>query len=241
MLALDAKRMPRCLLACALFVFSALAAAQGAAASAPHNVVELAASGSVEAPQDWLTVTLSITREGRDAGAVQNGLRQALDAALSELKNSGQTGAMEVHSGGFSLQPRYGTDAKISAWVGTAELVLEGSDFARMGAAAARAQPLTISSLRFGLSRQARNQLESQAQAQAIASFKAKASDIARGFGFAEYSLLEIRVGTAEQPQSPAPRMLAMAARAVDADAPIPMEGGKSLVQVTVSGGVQLK
>jgi predicted secreted protein len=225
----------------ALTTLASSAGAQALANPEPHNLVQLSASGSIEAQQDYLTVTLSTTREGSDAGAVQSGLRQALDGALAELKKSALPNAMDVRSGGFSLQPRYGNDGKINGWMGSAELVLEGSDFARIGMAASKAQPLTISSMRFGLSRQARAQLESQAQALAIANFKARASDIARGFGFTDYSLREVNVGTAEQPIGPAPRMLAMSAKGMSADAGIPMESGKSLVQVSVSGAVQLK
>lgn len=229
------------LLSLALACGAAAATAQTAPASEPRNIVQLSANGSVEAQQDWLTVTLSITREGSEPNAIQNGLRQALDVALADLKKSAQPGGMEVRSGGFYLQPRYGNDGKINGWQGSAELVLEGTDFARIGAAAGKAQPLTIANLRFSLSRQARAQLETQAQALAIASFKAKAADIAHGFGFADYSLREVSVGAADQPIVPMPRMMAMSAKASMADAAVPMESGKSLVQVTVSGAVQLK
>ena len=215
--------------------------AQTAVAPEPHNVVQLSASGSVEAQQDWLTLTLATTREGSEPGAVQTQLRQVLDAALGAVKKTAEPGSMEVRSGAFNLQPRYGKDGKITGWVGSAELVLEGSDFARIGTAASRAQPLTISSLGFSLSRQATARLESQAQALAISGFKAKASEVAKGFGFSDYALREVSVTAADQPGGPVPRFMPMAAKAMVADAPMPMESGKSLVVVTVSGAVQLK
>jgi predicted secreted protein len=223
-------------------VFGAgLAGAQTHGPAEPHNIVQLSGTGSVEAPQDLLTVTLSTSREGTDAAAVQAWLRQALDTALLELKKAAQPGGMEVRSGGFSLQPRYSNDAKINGWTGSAELVLEGTDFARIGSSAAKSQPLTINSLRFGLSRQARAKLETQAQSLAIADFKTRAADIARSFGFADFSLREVSVGTVDQTPGPMPRMVAMSAKSMSADAAIPMEGGKTLVVVTVSGSVQLK
>lgn len=235
------KHIPTLVLSFVLLAGAGVARAQMHDAPEPHNLAQLSASGSVEAAQDWLTVTLSSTREGSDPSAIQGWLRQTLDGALAELKKAAQAGSMEVRSGGFNLQPRYGNDGKINGWVGSAELVLEGSDFARIGTAAVRAQPMTISNLRFSLSRQARSQLETQAQALAIASFKSKAADIARGFGFADYSLREVTVGAADQPVAPIPRMMAMSAKAMLADASVPMESGKSLVVVTVSGAVQLK
>ena len=39
----------------------------------------------------------------------------------------------------------------------------------------------------------------------------------------------------------PRPRMMAMEAKAVTADAPVPVEAGRSTVVVTVSGSVQLR
>ena len=235
------KPLSALLLLVIFFSGPGVTSAHSASLSEPRNVVQLSANGTVEAQQDWLTVTLSVTREGNDPSAVQNWLRQALDGALVDLKKAAQPSAMEVRSGGFNLQPRYSNDGKISVWAGSAELVIEGSDFARIGAAAGKAQPLTISSLHFGLSRQARAQMETQAQALAIFSFKSKAGEIARGFGFTDYSMREVNVGTADQSIGPAPRLMAMSAKAIVSDAPVPMESGKSLVVVTVSGSVQLK
>jgi predicted secreted protein len=201
----------------------------------------MAATGTVEAQQDWLTLTLSTAKDGSDAGAVQANLRQALETALVEVKKTAQPGAMEVRSGSFALQPRYTNDGKLNGWSGSTELLLEGSDFARISAAAAKAQPMTIRSISFGLSRPARAQLETQAQTLAIDNFKQKAAQIARSFGFADYVLREVNVSTADQ-NVPMPRMMAMSSRAMVADAaPLPLESGKTLVIANVSGAVQLK
>lgn len=234
-------RVCRLLLAWGLTA-GASAYAQSPAATDNHNIAQLSASGTMEAAQDWLTLSLSVTREGSDANAVQVYLRQATESALAKVKASAQAGNMEVHSGAFSLQPRYSNDGKLNGWVGNSELVLEGNDFARISAAATNAQPMTINGLAFSLSRQARTQLEGQAQTLAIQSFKAKAADIARDFGFHDYALREISVSAMDQSTGPRPRMMAMGSRAVMADAPpVPLESGKSLVVVTVSGAIQLK
>lgn len=235
------------LLSIALITAGAAASAQGVAESGKamqadvRNLVQLSANGTVEAQQDWLTLTLSASKDGSDANAVQATLRQALETALNEVRKTALPGAMEVHSGGFNLQPRYSNDGKINGWSGSTELVLEGADFARISSAAAKAQNMTIRSLAFGLSRQLRAQLETQAQAQAIDNFKLKAAQIARGFGYSDYLLREVTVSTVDQ-NVPAPRMMAMASRAMVADAaPVPLESGKSWVVANVSGGVQLK
>ena len=206
-----------------------------------RNVVQLSSSGTVEVQQDLLTLTLSSTRDGTDPAVIQTQLKQALDAALAQTKPSVLAGAMDLRTGQFSLQPRYNRDGKITGWSGTTELVLEGRDFARIGAAAAKVQTLVIANASFGLSRELRTKVEAEAQQIAIDRFKDKANDIARGFGFAGYSLREVSVNSNDQGFAPRPRMVAMEMKAMSADAAVPMEAGKSAVVVSVSGSVQLK
>lgn len=207
----------------------------------PQNVVQLSASGTVEVQQDVLSIAMNTTRDGPDAGAVQSQLKTAIDAALLEAKKAAQPGQLDVRTGNFSLYPRYGRDGKPIGWQGSAELVMEGRDFARISSAAGKIQTLTIGSVSFGLSREQRVKVEADAQGLAIERFKARATEIARGFGFAGYTLREVNVSANEQGFTPRPRMLAMEAKAMTADAPVPVEAGKTAVVVTVSGSVQLK
>ena len=58
--------------------------AQQAIVPAPQNVIQLSANATLDAPQDLLTLAMSTTREGPDAATVQNQLKVALDAALTE-------------------------------------------------------------------------------------------------------------------------------------------------------------
>lgn len=207
----------------------------------PQNQVQLSAQGAVEVAQDLLTITLATTREGPDPGTVQNQLKLALDAALAEARKAVQPGQFEVRTGGFSLYPRHGRDGRISTWQGSAELVLEGRDFARISAVAGRLQTLTVGQVAFGLSREQRSRVEGEAQALAIERFKAKAAEIAKGFGFAGYQLREVAVQANDLGPVPRPRMMALEARAAASDAPLPVEAGRSTVTVSVSGTVQLK
>lgn len=206
----------------------------------PQNVVQLSANGSVEVQQDLLVLSMNSVKEAPDAATVQNQLKQALDVALAEAKKSAVPGQMDVRTGNFSLYPRYAKDGKISSWQGTAELVLEGRDFSRISTTAGKIQTLTMGSVTFGLSRDQRKKVETEAQAIAIDQFKAKAAEIARGFGFSGYSLREININANDQGGIPRPRMMAMA-KSASADEAVPVEAGKSTVVVTVSGGVQLK
>jgi uncharacterized protein YggE len=86
-----------------------------------------------------------------------------------------------------------------------------------------------------------RNKVETEAQTMAIDRFKAKAADIAQGFGFGSYTLREVSVNANDQNFGPRPRMVSMEMKAAASDAPVPMEAGKSSVVVNVTGSVQLK
>ncbi len=207
----------------------------------PQNLVQLAASASIEVQQDLLTLSMNTSRDGPDAANVQAQLKQALETALAEAKKVVLPGQLEVRTGSFNLYPRYNRDGKFVAWQGTTELVLEGRDFARIGATAGKIQTLTRGSVSFGLSREQRAKVEADAQAQAIERFKSKAADISRGFGFAGYTLREVSVNANDQGFVPRQRVMAMEAKAASAEAPVPLEAGKTAVVVTVSGSVQMK
>ena len=67
---------------------AALAAATALRAQAlpfppPQNVLQLAATGTVEVQQDILSIALTTSREGPDPVVVQEQLKKALDAALA--------------------------------------------------------------------------------------------------------------------------------------------------------------
>lgn len=226
------------IMACAGAVF-----AQNVPPGEVRNVVQLSATGTVEVQQDLLVLNLSTSKEGAEAAGVQSQLRQALDAALAEAKRSAQPGQLDVRTGPFGLYPRYGKDGKINGWQGRAELVLEGRDFSRITATAAKMSTMAISQVSFGLSREARAKVEGEAQTQAIEQFKARAAELAKGFGFSGYSLREVAVNSNEMNPGPRPRMMAAEAKmgSMAADAPMPVEAGKAQVIVNVSGSVQMR
>lgn len=206
----------------------------------PQNVLQLQASGTVEVQQDLLMLNLTTAREGSDPTVVQSQLKTALDAALTEARKSAQPGQLDVRTGNFALYPRHNREGRISGWTGTAELILEGRDFARITQTAGRIQTMTLGGVSFGLSREQRARVESEAQAIAIERFKLKAAELAKGFGFGSYTLREVSVNTNEPGFVPRMRMAAEA-KAASMDAAVPVEPGRSAVTVMVSGSVQLR
>lgn len=234
-------------LAAALVALPAWAAAQPATLlqAPPQNVVNLTAEASREVPQDLMAITLALTREGSDAATVQNQLRQALDAALAEARKAARPGLLDLRTGAFGVSPRYavkpGAAATIAGWQGRAELLIEGSDLAAISQLAGRLPGLTVSRVGFSLSREAREKVEAEVAAQAIGRFKGRAEAYARQFGFGGYSLREVSVGGGDvaAPVQPMFRVQAMAAAAPGGDAQ-PVEAGRTVVSVTVSGSIQL-
>lgn len=212
----------------------------------PQNVVSLTASASREVAMDWLTIVFSTTREGPDAAGVQGQLRQALDAALAEARKVAQAsqasrpGEVNVRTGGFSLNPRYAQRGGITGWQGSAELVVEGRDSTAIAQLTGRIQTLSIGRVAWSLSREAREKLEAEVQSQAITNFRERADAMARSFGFGGYTLREVNVSGGETPGLPQPMLRVQAARATMAEEALPVEAGKALVSVSVSGSVQL-
>ena len=234
-------RPTKLIAACALLVGTTGVFAQNLSPQSPQNVATLSASGAVEVQQDLLSISLTTSRDGSDAGLVQTQLKQALDSALVQAKQTAAAGQMEVRTGNFSLYPRYGKDGKINGWQGATELVLEGRDFARITAAAGKIQSLTMGNVSFALSREERAKVEAEAQTLAIDRFKLKAGEVAKSFGFTAYSLREVTINANDQSYAPRPRMLAMSAKSEASDSPIPVEAGKSTVMVNVTGSVLMK
>ena len=206
----------------------------------PQGVVSLSSSASLEVVRDLLSITFNTTREGADAAAVQSQLKQALDAALTEARKVARPGQVDVQTGNFSLSPRYTSKGAANGWQGSAELIVEGRDMQAIGQLSGRITTLTINRVGYALSRELREKSEGEVAAQAIARYRAKAADYARQFGYTGYTVREVNVSGNEQ--QPMPRMAMMSAKTMvaSADEALPVEPGKGVVTVAVSGTVQM-
>lgn len=221
----------------ALLTVPALAVTEGL----PRDRVTLTASATAELPADWLTLNLATTKDGSDAVAVQTQLKQALDAALAEARRVAKPGQVEVQTGGFSVNPRYNSKGGISGWVGRAELVVEGRDGVAIAQLSGRITTLSVAGAGWSLSREAREKAEGDITTQAIARFKARASDVAKAFGYSGYQLGEVNVSGNEGGVMAAPRVFAMkAVSAGMADETLPTEAGKARVTISVNGSIVL-
>jgi predicted secreted protein len=205
---------------------------------APQGVVRLASSASAEVTKDLLSVSFNTTREGADAASVQAQLKQALDAALVEVKKAARPGQLDVQTGNFSISPRYTAKGVVNGWQGSAELIVEGRDMQAIGLVSGRITTLTIARVGYGLSRELRERTEAEVSDRAIASYRAKADNVAKQFGYGSYLIREVEV-TSSAPVMARP-MMAMKAMSSAGDEALPVEAGKDTVTINVNGTVQL-
>ncbi|MEP6505295.1 MAG: SIMPL domain-containing protein [Betaproteobacteria bacterium] len=229
-----------------LAVASALCATLVAPASAqvapkdPEGVLSLNSSATVQVPNDWISVQFSTTKDGTDAASVQAALKDALAIAMAQARQVAKgDGHVEVQGGGFSLQPRLNPKGIVNGWTGTTSLWVQGRDMGTIAELAGRVQSMTVGSLDYSVSREAREKVEGEVAAQAIARFRAKAADYAKAFGYASFVMREVNVST--DSGSPPPRVFARAKVASAMSESMPVEAGTGAVTSNVNGTVQLK
>jgi predicted secreted protein len=219
-----------------------LAAAQAPVAQKdPEGVVSLNSSATVQVPNDWIAVQFTTSKEGADANAVQAALKEALGAALAQARQVARPdGHVEVQGGGFSLQPRFNAKGVVNGWTGTTSLVVQGRDMGTIAELAGRVQAMTVGSLDYSISREAREKVEGDVSGQAIARFRAKAADYAKAFGYATFTVRDanVSVDNGQPPPRPYLRKAAMASSVGEA---LPVEAGSGSVTANVNGSVQLK
>jgi len=172
-------------------------------------------------------------------------LKQALDAALAEAKKIAKPGEVDVQTGNFSLYPRYTNPGKgghpvISAWQGSAELGVQGKDIAAIAQLSGRIQTMTVARVGYTLSREAREKVETEVTAQAIARWRAKAAQMSLQFGYSGYSVREVNVATNDAPQPPVPMLMRATRASSPVEEALPTEAGKGEVTANVSGAAQM-
>ena len=229
--------------ACALSAaVPTLAAAQAPVVQKdPEGVLSLTSSATVQVPNDWISVQFTTTKEGTDAAAVQAALKEALGAAMAQARQVAKPdGHVEVEGGGFSLQPRLNAKGLVNGWTGTTSLWVQGRDMGTIAELAGRVQAMTVGNLDYSVSRAAREKVEGEVAAQAIARFRAKAADYARAFGYTTFSVRDANVNVDNGQSTPRPYMARAKTMSSVSDA-LPVEAGSGSVTANVNGSVQLK
>lgn len=220
----------------------AMAMVSGAAAGAepmpdPRNRASFQVVVTREVENDWATARLSALAEGQDPARVASEVNEKMGRALARAK---QEKGIEVESGGYVTQPIHDGN-RIVRWQAWQELRLETADVDRLSklVGVLQEQGLQLSGIEFSVKRETREALQDALTTEALAKFRARADLVSKGMGRAGWSLIALSVGQG----GGQPHFYAMRAEADMAmkSAPAPaFEAGKSDLQVTVDGTVEL-
>jgi len=204
----------------------------------PAGVLSLSAQAVTEVPTDVVHLTLAAEQEGAEPSAISSALSTRTQAVLAQAK---RTSGVEAQSGGFTIHPNTDRNGRISTWRGHAEVILKSKDFAAVSKLAGElASQMQVQHIAFSLSREARQAVETKLADQAVAAFRDKAQGTTKLFGYGSYTIREVSLDESGGTMPPMPRMYAAKAMSADAGAPIPVEGGKTQVTVSVHGSVQM-
>lgn len=204
----------------------------------PSGVLALDASVSTEVPNDTAVMTLFAEREAGDAARAADAVAGLMDQATRRAKAEA---GIEVRTGGVTTFPVHDRDGRVASWRSRGELILESKDFGRLSALGAELNPLMqIGNVHFRLSREARQQEENRLIEQAAEAFRQKANQSTRAFGYRDYTIREVTVSSGEPRDFPPP-VARMAKAASLENTPVPLEGGRTEVVISVSGSVQMQ
>ena len=230
--------MKKLLAASLLGTVATVAAAQTVTMPQPSGVLSLSAQAVTEVATDVVQLTLAAEQEGPEPSAISNALSSRTQAALAQAK---RVSGVEAQSGGFTIHPNTDRNGKISTWRGRSEIILKSKDFAAVSKLAGElANQMQVQHISFSLSREAHEAAEQKLASQAVAAFRDKAQASTKLFGYSSYTIREVSLNESGGVMPPMPRMYAAKAMSADAGAPIPVEGGKTQVTVSVNGSVQM-
>ncbi len=217
----------------------ALSGAALAADPAPrYNVVELQAEAQREVANDTLSASLYVELNDANPAALANALNKTANEAL---RVAGDHKSVHARSGSNQTYPVYAKGNVLQGWRGRAEIRLESKDFAAASGLIGKLQAgMQLGNLSFSVSPEARRQTENELIVEALGAFKARAEIVRGALAGRGYKIQRLNVGSGHS--APPPRFAmtrALAAGAPEVAAPN-LEGGVSLVTVTVGGAIEV-
>jgi predicted secreted protein len=205
----------------------------------PRDVLSLDATASREVIPDLAFVTLAAEATGVDAGPITREVQQVINAALAQAK---ATTDVDARTGAFQTNPRWNKTGTRDGWTVRAELIVKSKDFVTLGTLAGKLaqQKLMIVITCFEMSRQLREREEAALIERGIAAFQTKAATASKAFGFTNFTLREVNLGSIAGNQ-PTGRQQMMMSRTKVADSDsenMAIEGGKTILTLSVSGSI---
>lgn len=205
--------------------------------AAAGPTLQLQAAARTEIPNDEMVVSLAVERRGAQIGALNRDVLSQLNAAIKEAKSVPN---IDARLGGVMTQPHW-VNNRQDGWQVRGEVILESTDIEALSQLSGRlAKTLQLTGVQFRLSSERRTREENALLTEAADSFRGKADAAAKAFGFNSYTVRELSLQPGDGGPPPFQPMMSMRAAAAEA-VPVPAEGGRSEIVVTVSGSVELQ
>jgi predicted secreted protein len=217
----------------------ALAGAALAADPAPrYDAIEMQADAQREVANDTLSASLFVELNDASPAALANAINKAANEALRVARDYK---GVRVRSGSNQTYPVYTKGNVLQGWRGRAEIRIDSRDFETASALIGKLQArMQLGSMSFSVSPEVRRQTENELIAEAINAFKARADIVRTALAGRSYKIRRLNVNSGAS--APPPRFAmarALAAAAPEVAAP-DLEGGVSMVTVTVGGAVEV-
>lgn len=228
-------RIDLILLILGMLSFGIVGAVQAATAPERFNQISFQVRAVETVANDRMQVVLAAQGEDENAAVLADRLNTTMAWALTQAR--AQAG-VDVRSGGYSTQPVYRKEALVG-WRASQELILQGGDFAQLGALIGTLQArLQLRSVAFSVAPQTRAEVERRLIDHALDDFKQRADQVRTNLGGQKYRIVEASIQTEDQPVHPRPLMRAQAMS--ESVAPPAFEGGDSDIRVGVHGVIQV-
>lgn len=202
--------------------------------------VNLSAQAMQEVENNMVQMNWQVQVERSAAGKAMRDASNTLNEALATLKKN--TNVRNLRSN-VETYPRYGKDQLVTGWVSTGSLSFEMPLAAlEKNSDLALPENVALTNIQYFTSPDVLEKTRAVLTQQAIREFRSKASEVAKGFGQAGYSLGDVNIND-QSGGGPRP---VFATRAYAAEAPmakmnVPVAGGSNQVTVSVNGQVCLK
>jgi len=207
------------------------------AAEAPvTDRISFSVEAGREVQNDQVSALLQAHAEGRDTAKLADEINDAMRWAMQQVKDVKD---VTSQSGNYRTYPVH-DDRKIVGWRGSQELRLESHDVPALtrllGILQARLQ---MQSMQFSVSPAAREVVEDELIAEALAAFGKRASLIAGSLKAGGYELLDVSINSAGHPPVMPMRMESAARVSAASVAPPAVEQGSSRISVQVNGSIR--
>lgn len=199
----------------------------------------LEAQASAEVENDEMTVVLSATKEGPKAQELTQSVLATMQRAIARVK---RTSSITPTLGNVTTQPVWNAKGRADNLVVRATLVLVSKDFAALGTLASElTNELLLIGVSFNLSKDKRLEAEKRLLADLSESFRQKSDAIAQAFGYKSYEIKLMDFNQSSNRGIVQPLRMAVSSTGSDnAAVPIPIDGGKTTVNITVRSTIDL-